>query len=125
MPQYTDVVSFPAAQVWDDMLGLYLSPTSSGPSTPTSINFGPSGTMRALSFGVGDQINGQIQFSHSYKEGSLISPHIHWTPVDTNTGNVNFQLTYYWFNVGQAAVGIATGCNAVPECRADLASARK
>ena len=105
MPQITDFLSFPSAVVWDDMLALTPAPTQSGGTTPTSIDFGVGSAIRALAFSIGDGINGMVQFSHSYKEGSSVEPHIHWAPITTSTDNVKWQLDYYWLNINQAASG--------------------
>ena len=35
---------------------------------------------------------------HDYKEGTNISPHIHWSPSSTASGNVKWQMTYSWVN---------------------------
>lgn len=43
-----------------------------------------------------------VQIPHTYKEGSNITPHIHWTPEDNGAGNVRWVLTYSWANVGSA-----------------------
>ena len=37
---------------------------------------------------------------HGYVEGTDIHLHIHWMPVDANSGNVKWQLEYSWQNVG-------------------------
>ena len=43
-----------------------------------------------------------IQIPHSYKEGSDITPHIHWTPEDNTAGTVRWILTYSWANIDAA-----------------------
>ncbi len=40
-----------------------------------------------------------IQIPHSYKEGTAISPHIHWAGSDASAGNVVWTLTYSWANM--------------------------
>lgn len=40
----------------------------------------------------------QVQLPHSYKEGTNIYPHIHWTPRATRAGNVVWNLDYTWVN---------------------------
>lgn len=35
-----------------------------------------------------------IQLAHRWKLGSIIYPHIHWCPVDNNTGSVSWGLEY-------------------------------
>jgi hypothetical protein len=44
-----------------------------------------------------------VLIPHSYKEGSDIYPHAHWTPgSSTNTGAVRWGLEYSWANVNTA-----------------------
>jgi hypothetical protein len=40
----------------------------------------------------------QVQLPHSYKEGTNIYPHIHWTPFKSESGNVEWNLDYTWVN---------------------------
>jgi len=35
-----------------------------------------------------------VQMPHSWKEGTTLYPHIHWSPDTTNTGNVKWELEY-------------------------------
>jgi len=57
-----------------------------------------------------------LQLPHNWKDGTTISPHIHWIPRATGTGNVQWNLDYTWANLNTgifSAVttisGIATG----------------
>lgn len=43
----------------------------------------------------------QVQMPHSWKEGSYLAPHIHWSPTNTNTGNVKWQIKYKVANVNE------------------------
>jgi len=36
----------------------------------------------------------QAQMPHGWYAGSTIYPHVHWSPTDTNTGNVLWRLSY-------------------------------
>lgn len=40
-----------------------------------------------------------IQLPHDYAEGTNITPHVHWTPSNTDGGNVRWLLTYSWANI--------------------------
>jgi hypothetical protein len=40
-----------------------------------------------------------IQFPHTYKEGTTVSPHIHWVGSDASAGDVVWTLTYSWANM--------------------------
>ena len=37
-----------------------------------------------------------MQMPHAYKIGSNIRPHIHWSPTNTDTGNVLWRMEYKW-----------------------------
>lgn len=39
-----------------------------------------------------------VQLPHSWKEGTDIFPHLHWTPRYTGTGNVEWNFEYTWVN---------------------------
>ncbi len=43
-----------------------------------------------------------VQLPHSYKEGTDIEPHIHWTPYNevSTSGDVVWGLEYIWANIG-------------------------
>lgn len=45
-----------------------------------------------------DNMSFSVQLPHSYKEGTTIYPHIHWTPNTDETGDVEWQLHYTWIN---------------------------
>jgi hypothetical protein len=45
---------------------------------------------------------GVAQMPHSWDEGTEIRPHVHWTPTNTNTGSVLWQLDYQIANPGEA-----------------------
>lgn len=42
------------------------------------------------------------QMRHKWKEGSVISPHVHWRKKTAGAGNVVWQLEYEWSNLGDA-----------------------
>lgn len=44
----------------------------------------------------------QIQMPHSWKEGTAIRPHNHWSPTTTDTAVVDWQLSYKIANVNEA-----------------------
>lgn len=51
---------------------------------------------------------GTAQMPHSWKEGTSISPHIHWVPTDANAGNVVWKLSYMMANVNGVFSGSYT-----------------
>jgi len=50
----------------------------------------------------------QVQMPHNWKEGSAIYPHFHWSPTNTDTGNVLWQLKYKIANVNGTFPGAWT-----------------
>ena len=44
----------------------------------------------------------QVQMPHSWKEGTDIHPHVHWSPTSTNTGDVKWQIKYKVANINEA-----------------------
>lgn len=89
---------------WDDAL-CNIGTLTNGNTPADPINFGPSGTRpKIYGFSVNEDMDGTLQFSHRYKEGTNIIFHVHWAAAAT-TGNVKWEVAYYWLNVGGAAVG--------------------
>lgn len=52
-----------------------------------------------------EQITFAVQLPHSYLEGSAIYPHVHWVGQDNTAGNVRWELSYSWANIGSAFPG--------------------
>jgi hypothetical protein len=55
-----------------------------------------------------DEVFFSIQIPHDYKEGSDVTPHVHWAPEDNTAGNVRWALEYEWQNIGTAYAGTTT-----------------
>lgn len=86
---------------WDDLRIPGLS-VRTGASAPDLVAFGASESLAVLSFdGVNttEQVFFTVQLPHSYKEGTALSPHVHWTPTSTAAGNVIWNLEYSWQNI--------------------------
>ena len=47
-----------------------------------------------------EEVHFSIQLPHSYKEGTDIHPHVHWSPTTASGGDVRWLLEYTWANVG-------------------------
>lgn len=85
--------------MWDDMSfplsRTYVNPTTSKPDYD-NINLG-------LLFPQNDpseKIDIICQLPHSWKEGTTISPHVHY--IQTSTSQVVFRIDYKWYNLGEA-----------------------
>ena len=49
-----------------------------------------------------EQLSGSFEIPHDYNEGTDLRPHIHWSPSNTNAGDVKWQLEYTLACVGDA-----------------------
>ena len=61
---------------------------------PTLANFGPTGNIQQLSFGIDDYVYIASHVDHDMKQGSTVYPHVHWTTNGINTGLVKWELSY-------------------------------
>jgi hypothetical protein len=41
-----------------------------------------------------ESLSGTMELLHGYREGSDLYPHVHWSPVNNNTGNVRWVFEY-------------------------------
>jgi hypothetical protein len=85
---------FHSISLWDDII---IMPESlgSGASSPDLTTF--SGTILAYAFDgnvTSEQLYGGFEIPHTYKEGTTLRPHIHWSPSNANAGNVKWKLDY-------------------------------
>jgi hypothetical protein len=46
-----------------------------------------------------EEIYFETQFSHRYKLGTNIKPHVHWCPDDATAGTVRWGMIYSWANI--------------------------
>ena len=53
----------------------------------------------------------QAQMPHAWKEGSVIVPHLHWSPTNTHGGSVYWRMEYKVANVGETFPGSFTPVN--------------
>jgi hypothetical protein len=83
---------------WDDIIIPGTSVRTTGATPPDIEAFGPTGTIFLPTFaGTGvlvEQAFGAFEMPHSWKEGTIIRPHIHWAPKTNAAGNVKWQLSY-------------------------------
>jgi len=43
-----------------------------------------------------------VQMPHRYKEGTVLYPHVHWSPTTNDAGTVKWWIEYTWTNVNSA-----------------------
>ncbi|GAB4311415.1 MAG: hypothetical protein Kow00127_01420 [Bacteroidales bacterium] len=111
------------AVVWDDLKVPVTATKSFGAKAPTYFVFANDGVgsqgvyLWYFSPSQEQELFFTVQLPHSWKEGSTIEPHIHWTPYSTGgSGNVVWGLEYTWAKVGDNFnyTDIITGTSAVP-----------
>lgn len=99
-----------SATVVDD-INMTLVPPAGGGAAPAIIAFNGDARLDCYAFsGTGptpDEIHSSLEVLHGYKEGSDITMHLHWFPINTTVANVKWQLRYTWFNPGSVP-GAAT-----------------
>ena len=60
----------------------------------------------------GETITFQVQVPHSYKFGTDLEPHIHWSPTTTGTGTVGWEMSYINADIGSDFATAATTLSA-------------
>jgi hypothetical protein len=92
--------------VWEDLQTNSGAFQFLGSSDPTISNWQPGGAGRIFKvykFQINNEVGFSCQLKHTWKEGSQIFPHIHWTPGDrgvAESGNaVGWKLDYSWSNI--------------------------
>lgn len=99
------------ATVYDDMRipGLSVVVGSAAPDLGT---FLAAGNLKAYLFaGTGvvvEEVHFAVQIPHGWKEGSVLYPHVHWTPTTADAGNVHWQMEYTFANVNDAFPAVTT-----------------
>lgn len=88
---------------WDDMrVPLFLGkPGGTTPSWEVVTD-----NIYAWHFEDGEDFNISAQLPHSWREGTIIKPHIHWAATTGVTGNFDIDFEYAWFEYNKA---ITTG----------------
>ena len=94
------------ATVWDDLRIIPGSFERPGVADPVYVNYIPTGSTLGIylpEFAKDDFASFQVQLPHSYKQGSVISVHIHWTPglrgSEEPGALVGWKVDYVWANI--------------------------
>ena len=79
---------------WDDII-IPPSGLARNVQAPDRVTF--VGSIEAPAFNgasATEQLSGSFEIPHDYKEGTTLRPHIHWSPSNTDAGDVKWQLEY-------------------------------
>jgi len=81
------------ATTWEDIV-IHASNLRTGSTTPTYADTGDGIYATRFDNAATQDIYGDFETRHSYKENTNLEVHIHWQPSTTNTGNANTQFLY-------------------------------
>lgn len=84
-------------EMWDDLRSPATGVNPSGTPSPPSIDANDGGLLFANSPAV-NIIAIMVQFPHTYKEGTNVEPHLHWTKTTSAAGTVGWEIRYSWAN---------------------------
>ena len=95
--------------VWEDLRIVPGAFQLLGSNDPTISSWQPGGagtTFQVYKFQASDEVFFTCQIPHTYKQGTDIKAHVHWTPADRGneeSGNtVAWKIDYSWANIGTA-----------------------
>ena len=86
------------ATVWDD-LRVPVTSTKPGNTLPDFTAWLAAGGLKTWFFdggGRAEEVHFTVQLPHSWKIGTDLVPHVHWTDTNIDTGNVRWSLEYTW-----------------------------
>lgn len=93
------------ATTWDDLRFPATSTKLGGSKDPgfSVFKFNGTGSQGVFTYWFDgsqeEEVYLMAQMPHSWKQGSSISPHVHWTPSANGTGTVSWGLEYSWANI--------------------------
>ncbi len=92
------------ATVWEDLQAPAYALQKGGVNDPDfgKIKDNGAGSTGVFAYLFSQTLEEELFFSfllhHAYKEGTDVTPHLHWAPVDANVGTVRWGLEYTWAN---------------------------
>jgi hypothetical protein len=95
---------------WDDLRVGVTSINPAGSTAPPTVNT-TNGTLE-FEAAATNIIALEVQLPHSWAQGSIIRPHIHWRKKTQGPGAVYWRLTYEFVNVGAVYTDTPTTVNA-------------
>ena len=96
--------------VFDD-IAIGSSSLEKGAAAPDLVSFLGAGGLKILGFNgtaTEESLHGIFEMSHKWKEGTDVTPHLHWVPTTANAGNVVWQFEYSWQNIDETFGAVTT-----------------
>jgi len=91
--------------VWDDLQISASAINAAGPSGPAGRDQ-ENGTI-TLAGNQTQSFTSSFQMPHSWYEGSIVRPHMHWYKSNSNEGDPTLEFRYAWAKVGELVPDIA------------------
>lgn len=91
---------------WNDII-IPGAALGAGASAPDPISHPSASTVIVYGFdgnNILEQLYGQFELPHDYEQGSILSPHVHWTPTTTASGSVIWNMDYAYANVNDVHI---------------------
>lgn len=98
------------ATVWDDLRFPSTDLTLSAVDDPNCRVFNNDFYACGFAAAGTEQLFGSFQLPHSWREGSTLKPHFHWSPENANAGVVTWCLDYSCANIGDTFPSKSTLC---------------
>ena len=99
-----------SAPMWDDLRFPVSAINPVGLAAPPSLN--ENNGLLEFSASQTNTVAIQVQLSHSWMEGSVIVPHVHWRKKTEGVGDVYWRMTYEFINPGAAFTDTPATVNA-------------
>ena len=94
-----------SASVWDDLRFPATASKLGGSKDPgfSLFKFNGTGSQGVFTYWFDESTEEEVyliaQMPHGWKLGSLVYPHVHWTPASNGTGTVSWGLEYTWGSI--------------------------
>ena len=111
--QGNGIVDLTVGVKWEDMRAPASAINPAGSLAPPTVD----NTDGSLVFSKGKIVTLWLQLPHSWKEGTELRPHLHWTKTTTGAGLPNWQMKYKFANAGEvltAFTSLTSGVEGVP-----------
>jgi len=105
---------------WDDLMFPASAINPTGQAAPPSLNV--DNGLWEFSASATNVIALQVQMPHRWKEGTILSPHVHWRKKTQGTGNVMWELKYEFKNLNDDFTDVYTETTLLEDTVSPIAS---
>jgi hypothetical protein len=98
---YLDTLNLDTDPVWEDLRFPAQGINPAGSAAPPSVDQTTYPGTLLFAHNADNHLAGVAQMPHSWKEGSVVRPHIHWAKTDVAEGEIAWQLRYAVVGIGE------------------------